>query len=424
MINSNKKILYLSNQHRYLCDDLFAEIVSVSDDFEHIYLDSDYNSTQMLDASVNERYHQKMRGIFHHYIHLSCKQWNNLKPSLNYFLKIRNVILTIVNRRKWVKEFLRQIEIIKPDAVICIDDFPINFQLLTYYFTEIPIFILQPATSPRSKKNIYNRPKALKEKSIIDYYVNKIFFPYSNETENVKSNVVHLIWGEFWLNSELQMKYPNTKAVGSIPFDIVLKNRITIQEKKEIKLSAGITENRNLILITLNKKRNIGENRFLEFIEIYKKVILKNPVFFFILKVHPVEDEAYINSLFTPLNVSNYIVIKNKIPIKQLIYIANIFITHWSSTLYEAMARLIPVILVNPNNQYDYSVLCLENYAIFASDSKSLSEYIQRSVNPSYKDEFINFRNQFIDKQIFRTDGKSAERVVEVIKEVLSNKVR
>ena len=149
-----------------------------------------------------------------------------------------------------------------------------------------------------------------------------------------------------------------------------------------------------------------------------------NPVFFFILKVHPADDEAYMDSLFTPLNVSNYIVIKNKIPVKHLIQISNVFITHWSSTFYEAMAGFIPVIFVNPKNQYDFSVKCLDNYGAFASDSKILSDYIQRAVDPAYKDEFIFYRNRFIEEQKLKTDGKSAERVVQVIREALSSKDR
>ena len=420
-MNNRKKVLYLSYPSRYLCDDIFTEILHISNDFEHIYLDSEYKSKSKLGKINKERYVQKMKEIYDRYVYLYSQKTVDIKPSRTFFLKTCNTIININNRRKWVKEFLRQIEIIKPDIVLCVSDYPLNSQIFAYYFPETPILIVQPAA--RWKRSMYNLSKSSKRNSILGFFKNKIFFPYSNDNKKVKLNTFRLVWNDFWLNSEMRKKYPNIRVVGSIPFDIILKNKqISTEEKKATKISLCIPVNRTVILIALNKKQNIGEKGFLEFIEIYKEVVLINPNFFFILKVHPVEDEAYITSLFKTIGASNYIVIK-KIPIKNLIGITDIFITHWSTTLYEAMAGLIPVILLNPKNQYDFSLMCLDNYNAIASCFESLSEYIQKANNYMHENDFVAYRNQFIEEQMLSSDGNSANRVVQVIRDVLSKKM-
>ena len=380
-------------------------MVNVSSDYEHIYLDSDHNKNQESNSFMNEDYHLKMKDIYDDYICISTYKSINKNSSKNIFLKFRNTVGNINNRRRWDKELVRQVEIIKPDAIMYLSESQLSYQVLAFNFPDIPMFLLQPVAI---RKAPLHPPKKTSKKDIaINWLLNKIFFPYSAANEKKRSNSFFLVWSKLWISERMKRKYSGIRVVGSILFDTSLKNQLPKNEKKRLRESLGVPENKSLILIALNKKRNIGKQGFMEFIEIYKKVISMNPTVFFILKVHPSEDEYFINSLFKSSGVSNFMIIK-KIAVNHLISIANIFVTHWSATIYEALAASIPIILVNPKNRYDFSLMYLDNYGSIAPDSKVLSEYIQKASNPLYEHEFESIRNQFIEEQIFRADGKSA----------------
>ncbi len=151
--------------------------------------------------------------------------------------------------------------------------------------------------------------------------------------------------------------------------------------------------------------------------------IQSNEKDYFIIKVHPREEIQTYQSLFSGLNMNNYL-ITQKDSIENLLILADVQLSAYSTTSIQALVYGTPVILLRTENIDDY----YSELELFDTDSMlkaktigELNEAINRISTREFFKWFTERRLEFIRKTIYALDGKSAERFYAKIKDILSS---
>jgi UDP-N-acetylglucosamine 2-epimerase len=271
------------------------------------------------------------------------------------------------------------------------------------YFFDKKIFIIQQGSMLRAKELKYS----LRDK--VSYLIHRYGFQIPifsfNPLQAYKINAIHLLWSDFF--------YLNPKVLhhstGNPAWDKLLVNFIVDHS------DYSFSDKRNKVCFTTQPLYQvIGEDNYNEFMTLMKSGIKKLDGFGVIVKVHPREDIERYEKEFSKEEYPNVEVIKN-VSLEKVFEQCFVIITGWSATSYEAIAKGIPVILINPDNKQDYSYRYPPNSISLATNSDDMISEIKKLTLPNEYNNFLKQRTNFLKKVNTNTDGTSAKAIAQII---------
>ncbi len=150
------------------------------------------------------------------------------------------------------------------------------------------------------------------------------------------------------------------------------------------------------------------------------KAMQDNPDAQLVIKVHPYDDEGFYKDLVREFSMDVPVV--KDWDILELIYNCDIMITKHSTTVLEAMALGINVIILNLSGKEDSAPFVREGGAFGVYDADSLKETIEMIVKDNYDHREVAMRRErFIERYLYKTDGMASSRIVTCLDNIMSN---
>lgn len=141
-----------------------------------------------------------------------------------------------------------------------------------------------------------------------------------------------------------------------------------------------------------------------------------------ILKQHPGEGKKYTKMIEDALKYCHLNIVippKDSDTYEQL-YVCDLMITRHSTTAMEAVALNKPVIVLNLSGKPDIINYVEEGVALGVYRENNLKIAIEKLLDDD--SELAENRRSYIEKYLYKIDGKSTERVVQLIKKMLDEK--
>lgn len=138
-----------------------------------------------------------------------------------------------------------------------------------------------------------------------------------------------------------------------------------------------------------------------------------------IIKQHPGEGKKYTKMIKAALKDYNLnIVITSKSSdIYEQLYVCDVMVTKNSTTAMEAVALNKPVIVLNLSGETDVIGYVTEGVALGVYNERDLTPTIEKLLKDDSK--LAENRDQYIEKYLYKIDGKSTERIVQLIEKTL-----
>jgi len=347
------------------------------------------NIEYFLNSEIKNRIKNKRKSFnwvlqAHKSIAKQKKDYITLSVFFNYYFGNRNRFYEIIEFMETFKEFLIQK---KPSLIFLADDGNDIPRAVSYLCekNKIPCIVCQHG----------------------NFDSNSIII---GETFATKKLVFGDSFKEILINKGTNKK--DIEVVGSPIYDDIKK--ISKKDKLKFKKNLGIQDDRKIIL--LDSARGDTE----EFKEKLNHIIktIKNSNFKLIIKQHPCEyrDDKYKNIYNKIANEHNVPIIISQDKMSDMLNISDVFITRFSTTMIEALALDIPVILLNTKRESIYenfpeSKRVLEqitNLNKFEEKLKSILE--SKDTKPIIKN-----RKRILENNAGKIDGKTTERIVKMI---------
>lgn len=138
-----------------------------------------------------------------------------------------------------------------------------------------------------------------------------------------------------------------------------------------------------------------------------------------IIKQHPGEGREYTKMIGKYLNSYklNAVVTPKESDTYELLFVCDLMMTRHSTTAMEAVALNKPVIILNLSGEPDPVEYVKEGVALDVYDEKNLKATIEKLLKDD--SELAKNREKYIEKYLYKMDGKATERVVNLIEEMI-----
>lgn len=130
-----------------------------------------------------------------------------------------------------------------------------------------------------------------------------------------------------------------------------------------------------------------------------------------VIKLHPNEDQNH--PLYTENKSYKPIIIRGSEDTYGLINISDVVITRHSTTALEAIAMGRPLVIMNLSGEPISSNYVTEGVGFGVSQGKDMKDVLKKILEK--KVNLDKNRNKFIEKYLYRMDGKSTKRVLDII---------
>ena len=145
------------------------------------------------------------------------------------------------------------------------------------------------------------------------------------------------------------------------------------------------------------------------------QLLFKNPEYFLIIKRHPGDQVTVKNYLDRSLNLNDRIKILNE-GLYELLYVCDVVVSFGSSTILEALAFNKPVISINLGDVKEELPYVGKGVCIEINNEGMIYEAILSVLtNKEVVEKLKKNQNPFIKSLFYKIDGKSTERVVNLI---------
>ena len=143
-----------------------------------------------------------------------------------------------------------------------------------------------------------------------------------------------------------------------------------------------------------------------------------------IIKQHPREGKRYTKMIRNYLEKykTNAIITPNDSDTYELLFVCDIMVTRHSTTAMEAVALNKPVVTLNLSGEPDLVEYVKEGVALGVYKEENLKPAIEKLLKDD--SELARNRAKYIEKYLYKTDGKATERVVNLIGEMIANRRR
>ncbi|MBN2014538.1 MAG: CDP-glycerol glycerophosphotransferase family protein [Candidatus Altiarchaeota archaeon] len=213
--------------------------------------------------------------------------------------------------------------------------------------------------------------------------------------------------------------YPESSIVvtGQPRYDILAHASSTFSRETTIK-KIGLNPDKKLMLWTTQSHGlTIEENRR-SFFEVYRTINELSERVQLVIKLHPGETDYRMHkSIADEVGISP--VITKDIDIYEIIHACDLMITKASTTGLEAIALNKPVIILNFGGEPDIFDYVKEGVAAGVYRENELKATIERLLEDDSK--LAKNRGAYIEKHLYRIDGKATERVVDLIRKMIKS---
>ncbi len=256
--------------------------------------------------------------------------------------------------------------------------------------------------------------------NIMNHPLKKIICAYGGgETTKVA------YWGSY--QKKIWVKWggdPNKMEVTGYPgYDVLFqKYKIFDDEiKKQMLNKLGIVNNNKIILFTtqstVEERIQTLEERKKFTVDIVGETFKVDKVIL-IVKVHPKQEISEYDYLKGSNNKK--VIIVQDFELHDLILISDLLITHTSTTAMDAILCNKPVITVNFKDTSEPYPYASSGAAIGVYQKRKLKNAVEGALyDEKVQKELVNNRSKFIDDHIYKFDGKSTKRVIDLIEQII-----
>lgn len=308
--------------------------------------------------------------------------------------------------RKWKREIINYLNNISPKIIVSCSDQSMSDKIISSWCKKNnkAFIVLQPA---------FINPLYYKKYGII----HKIKYFIFNKVLNIPRYRKQQLFGneEQWSHLLLWSQYfienpnrPNMHFVGNPAFDLIFTQ---FDGKRKLK--------NNVLICTQDIRTLLGKEAFDQVINMYSQAIKAKPDLTFYIKVHPRESIKIYESLFSKDLFPNIRIVQED-NLYELFGISDVQISVSSYTSFEAVATGLPIIIVNPNDIFDFIDHFREEIEIKVTDQDKIAGAIDLARSEEYWDIFLEKREKYFKYMVHSTDGNSGKRAAEKIEEIFN----
>ena len=228
------------------------------------------------------------------------------------------------------------------------------------------------------------------------------------------------VYGQYTKHALQALRYPseNIAITGHPDYD-VLFGLERLLDKEEILRELRINSHeRKIITFTTQALWSMKsrENLLRAVLEATKK--LQNVIL--LIKPHPGENEDWHKKIVKEMGVRNAIVLDRHYSTAKALFVCDLMITSSSTTAMEAMALDKPVITINLEGKTEYYPYAKSGAAIGVFNPEYLLPTIEDVLqNENLRRKLAKRRQKFLSEHICKTDGRSSERIVNLISDIV-----
>ena len=208
--------------------------------------------------------------------------------------------------------------------------------------------------------------------------------------------------------------YPPDSVVvtGSSRYDI-LNHADKIYDKTKIYEDLGLDTNKKMVLWTTQTHGLSLEENIQNISAVYSAIRSLGDIQL-VIKLHPGEDQGA--TLYKKNKLIEPVIVDGKADTHALLYACDLMITRHSTTATEAVALNKPVIILNLSGEPDPVGYVKEGVALGAYKEKDLTPAIEKLLKDDA--DLAENRKGYIEKYLYKIDGKATERVADLINEM------
>ncbi len=395
---SNRNVIVFLSAYSYLSNPHFFSVAPKLNEYTTIFLDV----KDPVSTAFNKAYYQNKElilsyfDIFHELEELpfdigkSITKWEKIKK-FKVFKKYKEMIETYLNK-------------INPYAVVSCSDLNTSDMIASHWCKKRnrPFIILQPAIVFDKRKKNYGIKHKIKY-----LVVNRLLGIPKYKKQPIFGN--EATWGYLFLWGEefvLNANRGNTYFVGNPAYDDLFN---AFAEDRTIK---------NNILICTDHLAEISSTLNQKVIKMYIEAIKARTNLNFYLKVHPREPLEDYERIFNKKEYSNVKIVRDY-DLIELYNICDVLISVNSTVLLDAAAMGLPIITLNPNNEFKFVDHFREKVNIKVIKAENLAKAIDLALSDDYWKIFLERREKYFNQRFSSSDGQSGERVAKKIKELI-----
>jgi len=228
--------------------------------------------------------------------------------------------------------------------------------------------------------------------------------------------------GEYF--AEIKKRYNMAKkvvVVGLPRYDVLFEPE-SIYSKAEFLRRFGIESGQKVVLWSTQCQAFSDEENSLNIRSLFSSLTrLKGVVL--IVKQHPAESQRYtdlLNQHIEKYGIKAWLAPKNS-DTYELLFACDLMITRHSTTAMEAVALNRPVIVLNLSGEPDPVEYVNEGVALGVYEEQDIGPAIQRLLEDD--SDLAANRMVYINKYLYRIDGKATQRVVDIIDNMLDERL-
>lgn len=278
------------------------------------------------------------------------------------------------------------------------------------------IMQLKPATTNKDLKFIVMQSAIITP--INEYYRRLFISSFGNEA--MKSDYF-LCSGEYYKNYKEYSSVSKQVIVTGQPRYDILSRADEVYDKGEIIQKYGLPHNKKIVLWA-TQTHGLSHTENLNNIESMYNAIASIDDAELVIKLHPGEDQRA--ALYNQCQEYKPTILGSEADINELIYLCDVLVTKNSSTALEANIIGKPVIILNLSGKPDIVNYVDEGIALGVYKESDLKTTIWRSLHDGQVIKELRLAHEkYIEKYLYKTDGRATERVVDLIRLLLPNEI-
>lgn len=340
---------------------------------------------------------------------------NNLKKNEGKF-SIFNFLINLKNHLTYQNRIYGYLSKTNPRAIISTSDSSVSDRIAAKWANKnnIPFIIIQPSLIDGFLSDKSSSSEKIKSKLnyIIKYWLftRLLKYPLSAKQNYYGNEDPHqylLLWSKYFISNPTR---PNTIITGNPVFDkLFLLN------------TSKRTKNNQVLICTQDIDQFWGWQKYLEVLDIYKKLISSFPKIHFYMKIHPREPLEKYNSVFSQNEFPNLTITKDK-DLHSLIEICDVQISVNSYTSLQAAAMGKVIITIQPKwLQIENNDFLGEEISIELKSKEDAKSVMKKAMSDKYWMDYMKKRKNYFSKIFFSDDTQSSSRVAENIEKIISS---
>jgi glycosyltransferase involved in cell wall biosynthesis len=315
-------------------------------------------------------------------------------PLTNYFFHFKSLLYYFINDNSYHNAFNK----LKPKVIVSNDD----------------LIELKPNINYNNLKFITLQSASISPKN--EYY--RRLFISEFGSDKIKSDYFLCTGVYFKALKEFSKTAKKVVVTGQPRYD-VLYHADKIYDRTKIMRDLGLNSNKKMVLWTTST-HSLSLEKNLKCIKAVYNTISSLKDVQLVIKLHPEEDQNA--SLYKEDKPFKPVIVEGRADTYALLYACDLMITKSSTTATEAVALNKPVIILNLSGEPDPIDSVKEGVALGVYKEEDLKTAIEKLLKDD--SELAKNRKHYIEKYLYKIDGKATERVINLIEEMIKESKR